>query len=540
MQAGADTLPVAVPSVSESRRRTRAAWWAVLGIMVVSLTLECWALQRDLPFSEVDEPTFVRPAVHIAATGNPNPHWFGHPGSTIIYPLAGFYRVWDTLGHGGPVFSSTPGLTHRFLTSPTEFYVIGRLWSIALAVGALPLIFLLGRRCFSTAVGLVGASLWAIVPLMVRYAREVRTDSAGVFFAVLALLLIVRLVDRPSLRNHALAGASVGLGISSRYFLVTLVPVLIAAGVIAVRRRTPGATTTGIAVGVGAALAAFALTTPYFFLDWSTARHSLAVEDAPGVAHAGFSPLGNLRWYLANSIPNAISWPVALLVIGGIVLVLARRRQASQLLLLATCALFIGAISVSKLHWDRWPLPILPVAVLFASYALVATVSALQARVSRRVLGPAVAGGLAVVSVIPAQGVVDLNRRDSAPSTRVVARQWMQKHLPPGSTVVRELKTAPLGGTDLRVTYHSPLPIGGWTIDRYRIDGFQYLITGAGVSGPYTTQPEHYPREAAFYRELRRQGCLVHEFRPNSHRGGPIIRVYELAPGDTCHTTAHA
>nr|MDQ6910924.1 hypothetical protein [Actinomycetota bacterium] len=149
----APSTPPASPRVASARpssRRLGTAWWAVLGIMLVSLGVECWALQRDLPFTDVDEPTFVRPAVHIAATGDLNPHWFGHPGSTIIYPLAGFYRAWDTVAHGGPVFSSSPGLTQRYQTSPTEFYMIGRLWVIALAVGTIPLLFLLGRRAFST------------------------------------------------------------------------------------------------------------------------------------------------------------------------------------------------------------------------------------------------------------------------------------------------------------------------------------------------------------------------------------------------------
>jgi len=505
-------------------------WSAVLGIMLVSLALECWALQRDLPFSDVDEPTFVRPAVHIAATGDLNPHWFGHPGSTTIYPLAGLYRAWDTVVHGGPVFSSSPGLTHRFLTSPTEFYLIGRLWTVAFAVAAIPLIFLLGRRAFSTPVGLVAAALWAFVPLMVRYGREVRTDSAGVFFTVLALLLIMRLLERPSVVRHALAGAAIGLGIASRYFLVTLVPVLIVAGLIAIRRRAPQTTAWGIAAGLGAAIAAFALTTPYFFLDWAAAHRSLGLENAPSVAHGGLSPPENLRWYLVSSIPNTISWPIALLAVGGIVLALARKPDARRMLLIAAGVTLLIAISASKLHWGRWPLPILPIAVLFAAYALIAVASAVQARTRGSVFAPAAIAGVAMLSVMPAKAVVELNQLDSRPSTRVAAREWIQAHVPPGSTVARELKTAPLEGTGLLVRFRSPLPEHGWTLDRYRRDGFEYLMTGAGISGPYTTHPRSYPMEADFYRELRHQACLLHEFRPNADRGGPTIRVYQLPP----------
>jgi hypothetical protein len=360
----------------------------------------------------------------------------------------------------------------------------------------------------------------------------VRTDSAGVFFTVLALLLIMRILERPSLIRHALAGTAIGLGIASRYFLVTLVPVLIVAGVIAMRRRTPRATARGIAAGVGAASAAFVVTTPYFFLDWAAAHRSLGIENRPSVAHGGFSPLENLRWYLASSIPNTISWPIALLAVGGIVLALARKPEAWRILLIAAGVTLLIGISASKLHWNRWPLAILPVAMLFAAYAITVGASAVQTRAGRRILAPAVIVGAVMLSVVPAKDVVELNLRDSRPSTRVAAREWIQAHVPPGSTVARELKTAPLQGTGLLVRFRSPLPEHGWTLDRYRRDGFQYLMTGAGISGPYTTHPRSYPREAGFYRELRHQACLLHEFRPNADRGGPTIRVYELPSED--------
>ena len=59
--------PAATVGESSTARHTppkeRAVWRAVFGIMMASLELECWALVRDLPYPEVDEPVFVRPAV---------------------------------------------------------------------------------------------------------------------------------------------------------------------------------------------------------------------------------------------------------------------------------------------------------------------------------------------------------------------------------------------------------------------------------------------------------------------------------------------
>ena len=504
-------------------------WAAVLGIMVMSLGLECWALTRDLPYPDVDEPTFVRPAVHIASTGDLDPHWFGHPGSTTIYPIAGLYHAWDVVAHGAPVFSPNPTLAQRFKTSPTAFFIIGRLWSIAFAVAAIPLVFLLGRRCFSTAVGLVGATLWALLPIAVSYGRVVRSDSAGVFFALLALLVIVRVVERPTLRNQVLAGVAIGAGISSRYFLVTLLPVLVAAGVIALRRRVPGASIRGIAAGVGAAITTFVVTTPYFFLDWTTAWHSVAAENGTSVGHDGLSPLGNLRWYLGSALPRSLSWPVALLVVAGIVLVLRRPRDVRRLLLVGASVTFVVAIGTSKLHWERWPLPIMPVLVLLAAHAAFRLGSAVHARAGQPIPGPAfAAAAVALVAFAPATSVIRLNQRESRPSTRVLASRWIEEHIPDGSSVVRELKTAPLYDPDLHVFARYSLPGGGWTIDRYRRDGFRYFVTNAGISSAYMSQPRRYPAQAALYRELRREGCLLRKFHANAGRYGPLIRVYEL------------
>jgi hypothetical protein len=215
-------------------RRRRVAWpvlGALVALMVVSGVAHLGALHRDLPLADLDEADIVRPAVHIAATGDLNPHWFGHPASTVIYPIAGLFHAWDALAHHGPILTSNPALTARLARSPTEFYVIGRLWTIALSVGALPLLFLVGRRAFNTRIALMATAIWAVLPYPVHLGRIVRSDSAAVFFGLLALWLCLRLLEEPRTRWCVLAGLSVGLAIASRYFMVALVPCLVAAAI---------------------------------------------------------------------------------------------------------------------------------------------------------------------------------------------------------------------------------------------------------------------------------------------------------------------
>ena len=87
------------------------------------------------------------PAARMAWKGDANPQWFGHPGSTVIYPLAIAYRAREVLFHGAPLFGEAPSLAERFRDDPTSFYEIGRLWVILLSVATIPLLFLRGPAC---------------------------------------------------------------------------------------------------------------------------------------------------------------------------------------------------------------------------------------------------------------------------------------------------------------------------------------------------------------------------------------------------------
>ena len=117
----------------------------LLLLMSFSVLAHLGALDQDLPLPDGDETFFVKPAVSIAATGNLNPHWFGHPGSTVIYPVAVLVRVWDAAS-GGPILGSHAALEQRLAEDPRPFYVIARLWTIALAVATIPVLFALGRH----------------------------------------------------------------------------------------------------------------------------------------------------------------------------------------------------------------------------------------------------------------------------------------------------------------------------------------------------------------------------------------------------------
>lgn len=542
-----------MPARPVSRGRLVAWHQVFIACVVVSaLAVHVWGIRQDLPFTpEVDETRPLVPAVNMAATGDLNPHWFGHPASTVIYPSALLHHIWHNLTYGGRWLGPNPEVATVFAATPGPFYLLGRVLAIGYAVLSIPLVYLIGRRAFGVPVALLGAWLAWLAPVALENAQMVRTDSAGAFFGLLSLLMCLRLYERPSTRNQVLAGLAIGLSVATRYFMVVLVPVLIAVDALILWRHPPpreALRRLWLSMGLGLLMVpvAFSLATPYFFLDFRSAWQSLRHEArSQNLGADGLSPLGNMLWYLTSAIPASITWPRYLLALAGIGLAVWRRRP-QQLLLLLFVAAFLAAISLSSLHWQRWVIQILPLLALFTAAAL----HELALRASQRLsLGARARGAalLALVLAVSAPSLYQLGRDThlrSRYSTRVAAREWIMRNLPYGSHIALEWYTAPLTlanferyGWERRTgpagangfTLYEHRTLAGRTLEDYRREGFDYLVVSDELYGRFFAEAERYPDEVAFYASLFERGRLVQQFEPSAERGGPVIRVYSIA-----------
>ncbi|WP_177319570.1 glycosyltransferase family 39 protein [Actinoplanes philippinensis] len=84
----------------------------------------------------------------------------------------------------------------------------------------------LGRRAAGDTVGLLAGLLWAVLPVVSRYGQEARPYAIAMLFAALALLALIRLLDRPGAgRAAAYAAALAATGV-----LHPLSGLLVAAG----------------------------------------------------------------------------------------------------------------------------------------------------------------------------------------------------------------------------------------------------------------------------------------------------------------------
>lgn len=521
---------------TSSRRRSDAVSRGLLALLlVVAASAYLWGVGKDLPWVyESDEAKLTLIAAQMATSFDPDPGWFGHPGSTVLYPQAAAIQIDDAIRTGRSWVAPDASLFQRFADDPSRAVLLGRLFSVAYAILSLPLVVAIGNRAFGAPVGLVAAWLALLSPLTLDHAHMVRTDTAGMFFGSLGLWLCLRLLDRPSLAAHVATGLAIGLGIGTRWFLGALVVILVAVDLRlwrqaydpdARRRALREALAALVAVAVG-----FAVSTPFFFLEIGTVLADFAHEareSHPGSDGLGFA--GNLAFYLGNALPRDAGPLQVALAAAGIVWALARGRPEPRLLL-AFVAIYLVGISTSALHWERWLIQVRPLVVLFSAAALVwgATALTRRMRLSPRASGLAIVAVVALVSIAPASRFVAAALAQARPSTRVTGAEWITANVPPGGRVAAELYTAPLDEKRYRVDYRFSLAESASSPETYRRAGYDYLMVSSAVHGRFLANPARYPKEVAFYRALFRDGKLVADIVPEPGQRGPRIRLYRL------------
>ena len=511
----------------------RATAIALAGLMVLAAALLLAGLTRDLPSPEPDEPFFVLPAVGMAAHGSLDPHWFGHPASTVITPLAFVYRAREVVFHGAPITGAASSVAQRYREDPASFYVIGRLWTIALTVLTIPLVYLVGRRIMSPLVGLLAAGVWTVLPLVLDYGRLVRSDSAATCFGLLAFLACLRAIDVPSWRRFAIAGAAIGLAVSTRYFMVTLMVVLVGAWWCARRDGNRRVGWSQLLLGGGAALGAFAVMTPFLFLDWSAAERSLTAEQSGRLGSASQGLFDNVGFYLFHALPDTLSWPGFLLAVAGIALAVARRKRGA-LLAVAFVVTFLAALLPAGLHWQRWVIPVLPFLALFAADAVVAAADAVASRrdtARRRVFLVAVALGLAAVLAVSAVTSAFDAYAMTVPSTRSRMRTDIERDVPRGAQVAIEVKGPSLGDLGYRTYHVYDFPKNG-TVADFVAHGYHYFVVNTYLALQYRLHPKQWPDHVAFYQFLRWHGHLLADEHPAGARKGPHLELYRVDDAD--------
>jgi len=528
-------------------------------ILLVALGFRLHNIGFGLPsLYDPDEPIFMIKALELLTNGTLNPKWFGHPGTTTIYLLALIDVSVAGDGFVAGSWHSAAEFAKAAFADPGLLFVPARTAMAIIAVLNVWLTYLVGRRLFGAAAGLIGATLLAINGFHIAWSQIVRTDIHASLFMLASLLFAVRIAEHGKIKDFVLAGLFAGFAVATKWPSVTIFIAILGAAAsrsISSRdtiKRQAGAL--GIA-GVCAILGLF-IASPFIFLDWPTVLANLSNEARPHhLGHTGHGFLANGWWYLWHPVRESVGTPGLVLMLIGLILSVTRSTAARWVLVSAALA-FFAMICAQHLIWSRWVLPLLPMLMIFAAAAIVAVAETVTSRTHwpRPALAVVAVAALAIVPSLTGAFAAAAERSND---TRQQAARWAAAHIPPGSTVVIEHLELSLRDQPWRILF----PLG----DAGCIDGKRMLTRGVnydevealrkgspivdlGNVAPdrlktcradyailsyfdlYRKEGALFPRELGNYEKLLAGSRTVALFEPRPGRaGGPLVIVVALS-----------
>ena len=543
-------------------RRERAAGRgfhrpALVLLLVASFLLRLWGIKQGLPYSyNIDEATHFVPRAIAFSSHNLNPLYFLNP-PAYSYLLHLIFELW---------FGSADAVSRAYASDPTSVFVVARVVAATLGTAAVGLTYLAGARFFDRSLGLLAAAIFGLAFLPIFYSHLALNDVPTLAPVALSLYGIAGIARRRgatrgegatrrrgATRDYAIAGVGIGLASATKYTGGIMLACLLGAfaGSCGGRAFLPALGRLSLALLL--ALIAFVLANPYAVLDFPSFQAGVSAQASAAAGQEpfklGLTPGSGITYYLW-AFTWGLGWAPALAALGGVALLLARRRLAMALVLIPAPVAFILFMGTQQRFFGRWLMPIFPIVAVLGAYGAVELARWLAR--SRRI--PAALAGAAVAILLLSQSLVAVLHNDevlSRPDTRDLTRAWMVKHIPAGGKVVIEPVVAEDWardiGTSLGLTttgerwvrfatsltdldpQGNPLPAGQLRfvlvdeyertlrpalLDEYVREGFCWLVVGSLQAGRVFAQPRAAPGAIAYYQALATRARLLYHVRP--------------------------
>ncbi len=245
-----------------------------------------------------------------------------------------FYLIYGTL-LGGEVAGILPSPWENAfragdIATLPKIYILGRLLSVAAGVIGTLIVLALGTLLAGRAAGLAAGVAYAVAPLAVTEAHYLTNDvvmSVFVAGSILCAALAVRGAELPrvGLRWLVVAGFLLGLGVSDKYSAVFAAPALFIAQLLLWRACFRGQrwqrSVPVYAFPWLAAILGFLIGEPYALIMPGKVIDGLQLTAQGNAADlsSGLRQIGGmLVWQARNVAGLALTWPLALLALGGL------------------------------------------------------------------------------------------------------------------------------------------------------------------------------------------------------------------------------
>ncbi|HDN80420.1 MAG TPA: phospholipid carrier-dependent glycosyltransferase, partial [Chloroflexi bacterium] len=324
--------------------------------------------------------------------GHPRNFAYGHLPLYLLTILAGVLSALaSVVKHLSPALAS---LLHQ-LPDYDHINLLGRVLSAFIDTGTVYLVYLLGKRIYGFATGLLAAAFVAFTVSHIQLAHFYAFDPVATFFVVLAVYFSACLAQEGSVRYALLAGAAAGMAVSSKF---SAMPVLAAVAAACLAASCPPlekeqedaprfpqlnglslAARLLILAGL-AAFVAFAITSPFAILDFKAYIAQIVEQgkmvrgeiDLPYTRqYRGTTPF---VYHIEQELRWGMGWTLGITAFAGFAWTLwrglRRRLSPAEWVILAWVIPYFALTGSFMVKFMRYMLPVLPFLSLMGAHLL--------------------------------------------------------------------------------------------------------------------------------------------------------------------------
>ena len=477
-----------------------------------------------------DELPIVEAALRMTETGDLNPHFFAYP-TLFIYIQAILYKLAQLIGYVfGPPQLEIPEI---------YYHLISRIFNVFVSVLTIVVTFAIGQQLFSTFAGILAAFFLSFSFLHITNSYFATVDSSVALWASLATLMSVLIYRYGSKKIfYVLGGIFVGLAIGSKYTaFISIVPLLVAH---CLRCRHPKYwIDRNLFFCVALVPVVFLATTPFAVLDfgefWGDVNFVRTVYSEGKIGYPQSETSTTYRIYLDYLIKEG--YGVAPTMFAGLGFVLIMLRSPWKTIILTAFPLIYFALLGSyKVWFGRQMVATLPYFSLLSGacfYVLhemtVKIFSSIPIRARTATISSIVVAILAVSVKSQTISAMDRIRLYNLPDSRWISLQYVEKSLPPGSAIGREVYTPPVEEYSDKFTVEYLGKLGAIRVTPDTLKKLDYMIVSSSSYGRFFRQKDKYPLEVQAYEDFFERHELIERFKPDRKTlGGPTIEIYKI------------
>jgi len=536
---------------------------ALLAVLLAAAALRCYNINWDSgKLTHPDERStvaFYATTMHLPKEPLSLPSW-----STAFDPQKStFNPLWDlnsqqrrsyTYGHF-PLYllTITANLAHNLapvaervgaspetvqtlatLNGSPGFAYVGRFLMALADTFTVYLVYLIGRRIYGQAAGLLAAALSAFTVTQIQLAHFFAVDPISTTFTLLALYGAILMVERRTRGAAALTGLGAGLAIASKFSaLPILAAPVVAVMIVAWRKRQNGPTDWSqalrhLVLAFVVACLVFAVTSPFVLLDWGSFVQAVIKEQ--GAMASGRADMPFTRQYrgttpylyhIEQQLRWGMGWPLGIVAFLGLgwvlVRTLLRRARPGELILLSWIVPYFGITGLFLAKFVRYMAPLTPLFIVMGVGMLLAGYRVLDTRYSPRIsnIQYLITGVVLLATIFWALAfVAGVYGTDHS---WIIASRWIYDNVPDGSVLATEHwdDDLPLGlpepGANIGAHGYRLVELPMYEDDneqkyhqiRSRLSEADYIVLSTNrLYGAIPNLPERYPMSTRYYQLL--------------------------------------